>query len=220
MEVSNALLRSISNRGWNKPLITHSMISHMATEKARCHSTTKVCKEAKASVRAVLCQSAPKRLTAEAPKHTKQFVKSSTTALRDQRLSSTAKCLLMMIKALAGKSDQIDLITKGQLASVIGRSRRTVQYALGELKSLGYLTLETVKGYFGLYAGLRISLGDMTKAFSAKAFYQKAAVIGESYKKPAFSDRQIAAQQITRYIYLEKKALEIRFQNLMLLEKT
>jgi len=212
MEVSNALLRSISNRGWNKPLKTHSMTSYMATEKTPCYSTAKVAKEAKASVQAALCQSAPRRLTAEAPKHTKQFVKSSTTALRDQRLSSTAKCLLMMIKALAGKSELIDLITKGQLASVIGRSRRTVQYALGELKSLGYLTLETVKGYFGLYAGLRITLGSLTNAFSVKDFYQKTAVQREAFKKPAFSDRQIAAQQITRFIYLDKKAAEIRLQ--------
>lgn len=212
MEVSNALLRSISNRGWNKPLGIPLATSYVATEKAHFHSTAKATPKAKASVQAVLRRSAPKRLTAEAPTHTKQFVKSSTTALRDQRLSSTAKCLLMMIKALAGKSDQIDLITKGQLASVIGRSRRTVQYALGELKSLGYLTLETVKGYFGLYAGLRITLGSLTNAFSVKDFYQKTAVQREAGKKPAFSDRQIAAQQITRFIYLDKKAAEIRLQ--------
>lgn len=218
MEVSSALLRSISNRGWNKPLKTHSMTSYMVTEKDLCHSTIKPLKKTESPVRAVLCRSTPKRISAEAPKHTKQFVKSSTTALRDQRLSSTAKCLLMMIKALAGKLDQIELITKGQLAGVIGRSRRTVQYALGELKSLGYLSLETVKGYFGLYAGLRITLGNVTKAFSAKDFYQKTAVQRKTLTKPAFSDRQITAQQITRFIYLEKKSAEIRLQRWLSIE--
>lgn len=213
MEVSNALLRSISNRGWNHPLKTRLLTAHTVTESVADHSVLIAPKRDKATIQTVLCKQKPKRMMAEAPQHTRQFVKSSTTVLRDQRLSSTAKCLLMMIKALAGKSDKIDLITKAQLSGIIGRSRRTVQYALGELKTLGYLTLETVKGYFGLYVGLRITLSGITNVFSAKDFYKKAVDQAKPMKKPAFSDRQIATQQITRFIYLEKKAAEVRLQN-------
>lgn len=117
-----------------------------------------------------------------------------------------------MVKALAGNANTIGLITKGQLAGAIGRSRRTVQYALHELQALGYLGLSTVKGYFGLYAGMRITIGMMTKPFSPDEFYRKIADQGQKAVKPVFSDRQVLAQQITRFKYLEKKATAILLQ--------
>jgi len=210
MKVSNALLRTLSNRRWNKPIDTSSLPVFKTTEKLSPLSERKIAKDCKNASTDVARRNVAHRFNAEAPQHSNQFVKASTTVLRDRRLTSTAKCLLLMIKALAGKSNAINLITKGQLAGAIGKSRRTVQYALHELQSLGYLCLETVKGYFGLYAGLKISLSLMTNIFSPAKFYQNAAMQVSKKEKPSFSDRQIAAQQITRFIYLEKKAVEIR----------
>lgn len=214
MQISSALLRSLSIKGWDKPLPPALLTSNVTARTQEplfkgIASADKTCPEPSMATET---KQKPSRVNADAPEHTNQFVNASTTPLRDRRLTSTAKCLLLMIKALAGKANSIDLITKGQLAGIIGKSRRTVQYALHELQAFGYLGLETVKGYFGLYAGLRITIGMMTKPFSPSEFYQKAADKGQKVIKPAFSDRQVAAQQITRYKYLEKKAADIRLQ--------
>lgn len=212
MDVSRALLRTLSNKGWDKPLSSPSLGALTAIEAPTVYLDPSSANPVKNAVTGSLRRKLACRLNAQAPQHSNQFVKASTTPLRDRRLSSTAKCLLLMIKALSGKSDKIDLITKGQLAGTIGRSRRTVQYALHELQSLGYLALETVKGCFGLYAGLRITIGMATKVFSPAEFYQKATELPLRATKPVFSDRQVAAQQITRFKYLEKKAAKMRMQ--------
>jgi len=223
MQISSALLRSLSSKGWDKPLNTlHWPSNATANEPQVCsHQSVAFPDEAlpDASMAALKPRGAG-RSNAKAPQHSNQFVKVSTTPLRDRRLSSTAKCLLLMVKALAGNANSIDMITKGQLAGVIGRSRRTVQYALHELEALGYLALKTVKGHFGLYAGLQITIGMFTKPFSPTEFYQKTADQGQKSVKPAFSDRQVAALQITRFKYLEKKAGEMRLKGWLLNTKT
>jgi len=213
MKVSNALLRTLSNSRWSNPISASSLPEFKATEKHSALSEGETDKGCKNASKDVVKRTIAHRFNAEAPQHSNQFVKANTTVLRDQRLTSTAKCLLLMIKAIAGKSNIIDLITKGQLAGAIGKSRRTVQYALQELQANGYLKLETVKGYFGLYAGLRVTIGLINNVFSAADFYQKAAKPAQSYGKPHFSDRQITAQQITRFKYLEKKSADLRIQS-------
>lgn len=215
MQISSALIRSLSNKRWDKPLNTLHWPSNTTVDEWQTCSHKDIAFADGALPDASMAALKPRvasRFNAEAPQHNNQFVKASTTPLRDRRLSSTAKCLLLMIKALAGNANNIDLITKGQLAGVIGRSRRTIQYALHELQALGYLALETVKGYFGLYAGLRVTIGMMTKPFSPTEFYQKATGQRQEAVKPTFSDRQVAALHITRFKYLEKKAAEVRLQ--------
>lgn len=222
MQISSALLRSLTSKGWDKPLNSASLpYNAVANERQSCFSNEDAAAGEAHPKPWGATKMKPKasRLNADAPLHTNQFVKASTTPLRDRRLSSTAKCLLLMIKALAGNANSIELTTKGQLAGLIGRSRRTVQYTLHELQALGYLRLSTVKGYFGLYAGLRITIGMMTKPFSPTEFYQKAADQSKTAANPVFSDRQVAALQITRFKYLEKKAAEMRLEQWVLEEK-
>lgn len=100
----------------------------------------------------------PAREARPAPEPSRQYAKGIATAVaRDHRLTKGAGDLAILLVALAGRDGFVDL-TKGHLAARLGRSERTIQRWLGDLRELGYIgTLQLVNGR-GATTGLRIWL--------------------------------------------------------------
>src|SRR3954464_15617686 len=83
----------------------------------------------------------------------------STQVARDQRLSPRAAGLAVLLVAVAGKGNQVDL-TRGYLAARLGVSERTVARLLAQLRSLGYIATRQTIGVLGETTGLRVALLD------------------------------------------------------------
>src|SRR3954453_6918717 len=95
-----------------------------------------------------------------APAPSRQFVRAmSTQVARDQRLSPSATCLVVLLVAVAGKGSHVDL-TRGYLSARLGVSERTVARLLAQLRALGYIATRQTIGAYGETTGLRVALLD------------------------------------------------------------
>jgi len=107
----------------------------------------------------------PVRWGRQAPIPSDQYAPNmATTAARDERLTPNAKALLQIIHARCGK-EGITETTKGTLANIMNRSTRTIQRYIADLVQFGYLVAHTKRNARGLYVGLVMRVGEVTKPF-------------------------------------------------------
>lgn len=100
----------------------------------------------------------PKRWDEKEPKQTRQYANPmSTEYARDKRLVPQAKALLAVIRARCGKGTQTQT-TKFTLADMMGRSTRSIQRYIKDLKKFGYIDVKTRTDRRGWYTGLVIKL--------------------------------------------------------------
>lgn len=206
---SDALLRSLTGKGWDKPLNSGSLpYNAIASERQACLSKH-VASGAQTRPEASITQRAvPKRLLNPAPstKAAKAF-----SAAADKRLSSTARLLYFMIKKLA-RSGALET-TKASLGGLLGKSRRTVRYALQELESFGHVVTQTTVGCLGLYSGLKILF---PSAFDPAEFYELAAKAKDSRGAKLCTTSQdpylLKTQRKGLHLIRSKQAAEMRLQ--------
>lgn len=100
-----------------------------------------------------------------APTPSRQYAPSMPTAFaRDQRLTDTARRLLILLCAIAGHGDGIHT-TKAGLAGALGRHPKTVQAALGLLERCEYINRATWRHASGRNRGLVIAIGVPARPF-------------------------------------------------------
>lgn len=90
----------------------------------------------------------------------------ATKAFRDRRLTDGAKACLGIIRARCGRG-VITHTTKTTLASIMGRSTRTIQRYIVDLIRFGYIKTKTRTKRSGWHIGLSVQITKLTLPFFA-----------------------------------------------------